>query len=1750
MSRRIAFRAILLAATLGLILSSVLSVQRSGAAVRTKSGQSGRGLPRGRTAKARNTGTNTTRQEVNSPKLWQQISDKIARKQSRSSAERKIDSQLLDVQASINSKVAARIPTLDATRLSRYSRRTLRVTDSGEIHVYAFIDDYTDSKITQLENAGMKVSRAYGEQNLVVGWIPYQSLTKVAQLSFVTKIRRPSYPITRIGRVTNEGDSVHRFDLVRSLFFSPNPNTSAGAGIRVGVMSDSTDHISLVQATGDAPPNPQLHIIQSPGDPNHLPFPIPPNTGDEGTALIELVHDIAPGAPITFYGPVDSADFLIGLTQLQGDQVKVIVDDLAFFDEPKFEDGPLAIAVRNFITNGGIYITSAGNDAENHYIGNFNPTNPPQSLIDQANPIPVLKVHNFASGGTDIGDSFVIPGDSDKNSQEPTNVPGGGDIVVALQWNNPFGNSRDDFDLYLIDDNTGNVLTSSADEQSGTGDDPNEVLEWVNDTASPINVSIVIAQSATLNTSPATNVKFNLLYAPFNFSDSNHQFNVASDSIAGHSAVEEAIVVAAADELTPNVPESFTSQGPATILVSNHNVLANPVLRNVPTVVGVDGISNRAGQLADPNTGEPFFISPFFGTSASAAQVAGMAALVWSSKQPLMTATQVRTAITSSAIPMAAGTPLPNGSDSVSGFGRADGVAAFSTLAGLTATPSKLGFVEVSNLSQPAINFGTVNVNTPSFKTITLINYGNTPLTVNSIGSPSNAAFVVTGGPVPSFTIAAGKTSAGIPVKFTPTSGGPFNATMQVTTNEGPSNTIALSGTGLASDANDNCANATVITSQSFSITQDTLLATNEGGDPNSACSANQPGTHTVWFKYRASTTGTTTINTFGSNYDTVLNVLTGSCGAFTPLTCNNDSPTAGKPPQSEVSFNAVANTTYFIEVSGPGGSLTLNGFTTITPPTDIELKVDDGGFVADDSVGLTNPPTPFYVVNRLTPSVYPSTLDQIKIQFLSGNGVAVGDQIKLIFAANPAGSGASDPQRLGISSTAFQTLDVVIPVLDQFFVYDVPDITIQSGDFLVGYQINQKVGSLPAAQDTNNSQRRSYLSSDGINFDLADIDGVPGNWAVRALVKQGSAPLAPFSVNFGTVLVNTVSDLPATLSNTSNNDLFIDSISDPSAPYSIIGKPSTFPFVIHPGDSVSFTVRFAPTTAGSPQGSILVGTHDPTNSNNPPPATTITLTGTAIQQTISVDAPGFGNVTTGKTAQKTITVSNTGATALHITVISSLAPTSPGGAGTFALSGLPNLPATIGVGGNLTFTASLTPNVRGNMSTSFTITSDGSAAPITVNLTGTGVSPTFTVNPTSAAFGTVLQNSSPNPITLTLTNTSQDALVISSISNPASPFGLTGLPAPGSFPVTVPAGQPLSFNVTFNTATGGNFNSSIIVTSNSTTSPATINVTGSVGTPQLSLSSTTIDFGPFKVGRISSKLLIISNTGNGTLQVTFGPPSDTHFTYSGITANQPVSIPGSANLTVTVNFAPDAVAPFNGTIAVTSNSNTNPNPTITLLGSGSLVNHPPTANALAFPATVNLGSTQTLKATDPDNDPLTFTIVSQPTLGVINTFNASTGVFKYTASSTGNDSFTFKVNDGVVDSNVQTVTITNVDFKFGDVNLNGTVNVNDLLTMANFLAGNLTLTPTQFQAADVLKNGVVNVQDLLTLANFLAGNLTQLPVLPGAANMPSDNLPFQNLMPSSHIAQAGTVDFEEHWLDRPKWVREPNYLQGYFGLF
>ncbi|HEY7109056.1 MAG TPA: LamG-like jellyroll fold domain-containing protein, partial [Nitrososphaeraceae archaeon] len=86
--------------------------------------------------------------------------------------------------------------------------------------------------------------------------------------------------------------------------------------------------------------------------------------------------------------------------------------------------------------------------------------------------------------------------------------------------------------------------------------------------------------------------------------------------------------------------------------------------------------------------------------------------------------------------------------------------------------------------------------------------------------------------------------------------------------------------------------------------------------------------------------------------------------------------------------------------------------------------------------------------------------------------------------------------------------------------------------------------------------------------------------------------------------------------------------------------------------------------------------------------------------------------------------------------------------------------------------------------------------------------------------------------------------------------------------------------------------------------------------------------------------------------------------------------------------------------------------------------NSPPVASAQSVTVTKDTAKPITLTATDPNGDSLTYSVVSQPTHGTL-TGTAPSVTYTPQSGYTGTDSFTFKGNDGTVDSNVATVSIT-----------------------------------------------------------------------------------------------------------------------------
>lgn len=160
------------------------------------------------------------------------------------------------------------------------------------------------------------------------------------------------------------------------------------------------------------------------------------------------------------------------------------------------------------------------------------------------------------------------------------------------------------------------------------------------------------------------------------------------------------------------------------------------------------------------------------------------------------------------------------------------------------------------------------------------------------------------------------------------------------------------------------------------------------------------------------------------------------------------------------------------------------------------EIAVDDGTFEA--ALGLQGGGT-LYGVNRLTPARYPATLSEVAIFFLAGTDVKAGDTLTVLVGARTDGS-------TNLDGTTFRMLSASVQTPHGLNLYDVPDLTITSGDFIVGFRMTHGRRIYPFVLDnTPPSRRRSYISTDGVDFEIVDdrVPGSAGNFGIRARLAR-----------------------------------------------------------------------------------------------------------------------------------------------------------------------------------------------------------------------------------------------------------------------------------------------------------------------------------------------------------------------------------------------------------------------------------------------------------------------------------------------------------------------------------------------------------------------------------------------------------------------------------------------------------------------
>jgi subtilase family serine protease len=128
-----------------------------------------------------------------------------------------------------------------------------------------------------------------------------------------------------------------------------------------------------------------------------------------------------------------------------------------------------------------------------------------------------------------------------------------------------------------------------------------------------------------------------------------------------------------------------------------------------------------------------------------------------------------------------------------------------------------------------------------------------------------------------------------------------------------------------ATPANDNFASAQVLSGSTVAVTAGSVNATREAGEPYIQ---NNRGGHSIWFVWTATTSKKVSVNTHGSNFDTLLGVYAGNSVSTLTRIASNDDDIANSTTTSALTFNAVAGQTYRIAVdgyNGASGSVSLN---------------------------------------------------------------------------------------------------------------------------------------------------------------------------------------------------------------------------------------------------------------------------------------------------------------------------------------------------------------------------------------------------------------------------------------------------------------------------------------------------------------------------------------------------------------------------------------------------------------------------------------------------------------------------------------------------------------------------------------------------------------------------------------------------------------------------------------------------------
>ncbi|MCU1370617.1 MAG: Alkaline phosphatase [Ilumatobacteraceae bacterium] len=445
-----------------------------------------------------------------------------------------------------------------------------------------------------------------------------------------------------------------------------------GTGIKIGVLSDSYNNL------GGAAADVTNGELPGAGNPCGRTTPVvvqadePSGGSDEGRAMAQAVHDLAPGATLMFATAFNGdVDFANQIRALRDNGAKVIVDDISYFNEPVYQDGIIAKAIADVTASGVTYFSSAANsnvilggqNVASYEAPSYRPTTCPGTITSTSGD---ADCHDWNPGAGADGGNLLT-------------VNNGGVLQIKLGYNEPQYGVTTDLDLFLLDNSTNAVVASGVLGNPTGSKQAYELISWTNSTGGAKTYRLVVGRYQS-----ASAPRFKLIYqrasqltaAQWNTSSSG---DVVGPTSYGHNMMRGAGSIAAIRYDTNSAPETFSSRGPATYCW-------NPVVGTTAATALASCETDTIDVTATNGAANSFFgqlvsgVWRFFGTSQAAPHAAAVAVLQVAAR-PCRTPAEILAAQRSSGIAIGA-----HGVDAVGG-GRLNASAAISGLASCQTVP-------------------------------------------------------------------------------------------------------------------------------------------------------------------------------------------------------------------------------------------------------------------------------------------------------------------------------------------------------------------------------------------------------------------------------------------------------------------------------------------------------------------------------------------------------------------------------------------------------------------------------------------------------------------------------------------------------------------------------------------------------------------------------------------------------------------------------------------------------------------------------------------------------------------------------------------------------------------------------------------------------------------------------------------------------------------------------------------------------